>query len=234
MKQSDTLDKAAAWLKATLDYQFENPVLLAQALTHRSAAGPSNERLEFLGDAVLNVVVAEAVFRAKPFADEADLTRLRASIVRDRTLAEVAVELGIGKFLVLGSGEKKTGGHHRESILAGAVEALFGAVYLDADFAVTRAIVGRALGARLCELPDPQALRDPKTCLQEWLQSRGLALPEYELVAVTGKAHRQVIEVLCRIEGHAVPTPGSGPSRRSAEQDAASRMLVALSEGAGD
>lgn len=233
MNQSDTLDKAAAWLKAKLDYQFENPALLAQALTHRSAAGPSNERLEFLGDAVLDVVVSEAVFRAQPFANEGDLSRLRASIVRDRSLAEVAVELEIGKFLVLGSGEKKSGGHRRESILADAVEALFGAVYLDAGFAAACAIVGRALGARLVDLPDPQELRDPKTRLQEWLQSRRLALPEYELVAVKGKAHRQIFEVMCRIEGRAEPAPGTGPSRRSAEQQAASRMLAALSEGAG-
>jgi ribonuclease-3 len=223
------LDKAA-WLKATLDYRFNDPALLEQSLTHRSAAGPSNERLEFLGDAVLNVVVTEAVFRVRPFADEGDLSRLRASIVCDRSLAEAAVELGIGKFLVLGSGERKSGGHRRESILADAIEALFGAVYLDAGFAAARNVIERALGDRLHELPDPQDLRDPKTRLQEWLQSRRIALPEYDLVAVSGKAHRQVFEVRCRIEGREAATSGTGPSRRSAEQQAARSMLASLSE----
>jgi ribonuclease-3 len=223
------LDKAA-WLKATLDYRFNDPALLEQSLTHRSAAGPSNERLEFLGDAVLNVVVTEAVFRVRPFADEGDLSRLRASIVCDRSLAEAAVELWIGKFLVLGSGERKSGGHRRESILADAIEALFGAVYLDAGFAAARNVIERALGDRLHELPDPQDLRDPKTRLQEWLQSRRIALPEYDLVAVSGKAHRQVFEVRCRIEGREAATSGTGPSRRSAEQQAARSMLASLSE----
>lgn len=220
----------AAWLKATLDYQFNDSALLEQALTHRSSAGPSNERLEFLGDAVLNAVVTEAVFRARPSADEGDLSRLRASLVCDRSLADAAVELGIGKFLVLGSGERKSGGHRRESILADAIEALFGAVYLDAGFAVARDVIERALGSRLHDLPDPQDLRDSKTRLQEWLQSRRIALPEYDLVAVRGKAHRQVFEVRCRIDGHAAVTSGTGPSRRSAEQEAARTMLASLSE----
>jgi ribonuclease-3 len=223
------LDKAA-WLKATLDYRFNDAALLEQALTHRSATGPSNERLEFLGDAVLNAVVTEAVFRVRPFADEGDLSRLRAFIVCDRSLAAAAVELGIGKHLVLGIGERKSGGHRRESILADAVEALFGAVYLDAGFSAARTVIERALGDRLRELPDPEDLRDPKTRLQEWLQSRRIALPEYDLVAVSGKAHRQVFEVRCRIEGHATETSGTGPSRRSAEQQAARSMLTALTE----
>ncbi len=222
------MDKAAAWLKAKLGYQFSDPDLLAQALTHRSAAGHSNERLEFLGDAVLDVVVSEAVFRAEPFADEGDLSRLRASIVRDKSLADVARDLGIGELLVLGSGEKKTGGHRRESILADSIEALFGAVYLDAGFAAARVVVERALGDRLRNLPDASELRDPKTRLQERLQSRRLALPSYELVGVTGKAHQQLFEVLCRVDGGAVPTTGTGTSRRGAEQQAARRMLAQL------
>jgi ribonuclease III len=225
---SEPLDKAAAWLKATLDYRFDDAGLLAQALTHRSAAGNSNERLEFLGDAVLDVVVSEAVFRAVPFADEGDLSRLRASIVRDKSLATVARELGIGEYLVLGSGERKTGGHRRESILADAVEALFGAVYLDAGFEAARAVVERALGDRLQQLPDPGELRDPKTRLQEQLQARRLEVPIYELVGVTGKAHQQLFEVTCRIEDRQLPTTGTGTSRRSAEQQAARRMLVLL------
>jgi ribonuclease III len=223
------LDKAAAWLKATLDYEFRDPTLLVQALTHRSALGQSNERLEFLGDAVLDAVVSEVLFRARPEADEGDLSRLRASIVRDRSLAAIAGELGIGSQLILGSGEQKSGGHRRESILADAVEALFGAVYLDAGFETARGLIERALGERLENLPDARELRDPKTRLQEWLQSRHKPLPEYELVSVSGKAHRQIFEVMCRIDGGAVPTQGTGSSRRGAEQHAARRMLAALS-----
>ena len=176
----------------------------------------------------LDVVVSEAVFRAMPLADEGDLSRLRASIVRDRSLAEVARELGIGDYLVLGSGERKTGGHRRESILADAVEALFGAVCLDAGFEAARAVVERALGSRLEQLPDPADLRDPKTRLQEQLQARRLEVPVYELVGISGKAHQQLFEVICRIEGREAPTTGTGTSRRSAEQQAARRMLSLL------
>jgi ribonuclease-3 len=231
---SDTVNKAAAWLKATLDYRFSDEGLLAQALTHRSASGNSNERLEFLGDAVLDVVVSEAVFRAVPFADEGDLSRLRASIVRDKSLAAVARELGIGDYLLLGGGERKTGGHRRESILADAIEALFGAVYLDAGFEAARVVVERALGNRLQQLPDPAELRDPKTRLQEQWQARRLDVPVYELVGVTGKAHQQLFEVSCRVADRQLPTIGTGTSRRSAEQQAARRMLAVLAGNVSD
>ena len=222
------MDKAASWLNATLGYQFRDVSLFRQSLTHRSAPGASNERLEFLGDAVLDFVVSEEIYRAMPEAPEGDLSRLRASLVKDTALAAVAADLGLGEHLILGDGEKKTGGHRRESILADALEALFGAVFLDTGFASATDIIRRAYGKRLHELPDVTELRDPKTRLQEWLQARGMPLPEYELVEVSGKAHRQRFEVSCSVEGIDEPSTGNGSSRRSAEQQSAERMLETL------
>jgi ribonuclease-3 len=224
------VEKAARWLHDSLGYRFDDPELLRRALTHRSAPGASNERLEFLGDAVLDTVVSEFVFRAVPSASEGDLSRLRASLVRDRSLARLALELGIGEFVILGSGEKKSGGHRRESILADAVEALIGAIYLDSGFDAARRVVERAFGERLESLPDPADLRDPKTRLQEWLQARALPLPKYELAKISGKAHRQVFEVSCTVDGLEAMTAGVGSSRRNAEQRAAAAMLERLSE----
>lgn len=227
------MDKAENWLDNTLQYRFNDAGLFKLALTHRSAAGVSNERLEFLGDAVLDVVVSEALFHARPEADEGDLSRLRASIVRDTTLAELAAELGLGEYLILGSGEKKAGGHSRESILADALEALFGAVYLDSDFDTAAHFIRLAFGEKLEKFPDAGELRDPKTRLQEWLQARGDRLPEYDLLNVSGKAHRQRFEVSCRVAGKEA-TIGSGTSRRGAEQHAAERMLRELGVGGDD
>lgn len=221
-------DKAETWLKSALGYEFNDVELLQQALTHRSAQGESNERLEFLGDAVLDIVVSDELFRSQEDADEGDLSRLRASIVKDKSLAELASDLGLGEYLVLGGGERKTGGHRRESILADALEAIFGAVYVDAGFDAARTVVMRALGDRLRDLPVAAELRDPKTRLQEWLQARGLGLPEYELVNVTGKAHRQCFEVSCRVDGANAETRGKGTSRRDAEQVSAHSMLAEL------
>lgn len=222
------LKKAETWLRKSLDYQFNDVGLFEQSLTHRSASGADNERLEFLGDAILDFVVAENVFRMHPLAPEGDLSRLRASLVKDATLAEIAVELGLGEFLILGSGERKTGGHRRESILADAIEAIFGAVYLDAGFDEARRVIERALSGRLQNLPDADDLRDPKTQLQEWLQARQKSLPEYVLVQVSGKAHAQVFEVSCRIDGVEETTRGRGTSLRNAEQEAATTMLARL------
>lgn len=222
------MDKAASWLKATLGYEFNDPGLFAQALTHRSAAGQSNERLEFLGDAVLDLVVSEIVFRAEATADEGDLSRLRSALVKDTSLAELAAELGVGEFLVLGSGEKKSGGQRRQSILADAIEAIFGAIYLDAGLDAASAVICRAFGDRFENLPDPQDLRDPKTRLQEWLQARRLGLPEYELVEVSGKAHRQTFVARCQVPDQGIDATGKGQSRRGAEQQSARRMLNAL------
>lgn len=224
------MDKAFSWLASTLDYQFNDPTLFEHALTHRSAPGESNERLEFLGDAVLDFVVSEIVYAALPNADEGDLSRLRASLVKDTSLAKLATDIGIGEHLILGSGEKKTGGNRRNSILADAIEALFGAVFLDADYATAKAVIKKAFGERLIKLPDPAELRDPKTRLQEWLQARQIALPTYELVNVTGEAHKQTFEVRCSIDTSHAATIGIGSSRRKAEQQAARNMLSALSE----
>ena len=224
------MDKAERWLTQTLGYSFNDVSLLRQALTHRSAQGTSNERLEFLGDAVLDIVVSEVLFHTLPDAPEGDLSRLRASLVRDTTLAGVASDLGMGDHLILGSGERKTGGHRRESRLADALEALFGAVYLDSDFDTSAGLIRRVFAEKLDDLPHADDLRDPKTRLQEWLQARGASPPDYELVNVSGKAHQQHFEVRCLVPDQE-PATGEGRSRRSAEQQAARHMLGRLTEG---
>lgn len=226
------MDKAAAWLKAKLNYEFSDTAYLVQALTHRSAYGQNNERLEFLGDAVLDTVISRVVFDACPDAAEGDLSRLRSSLVKDSALAELAAELGVGDLLILGPGERKAGGHRRASILADALEALFGAVFLDAGFEAAEGFIHTAYGARLQELPDPEELRDPKTRLQEYLQSRKLGLPVYQVSEITGKAHKQSFSVDCSIDALGLKTSGSGGSRREAEQDAAGQMLTVI-EGNG-
>ena len=224
------MDKAERWLEKTLQYRFNDQGLFARALTHRSAKGRNNERLEFLGDAILDFVISEALFRLRPQADEGDLSRLRSALVKDSTLAAIAAELDIGEHLVLGSGERKTGGHRRQSILADALEALFGAIYLDAGFDVTKSIIDRIYAERLESLPDASELRDPKTRLQEWLQARKLALPVYDLVEVTGQDHKQRFSVTCTVDEMSQITRGESASRRSAEQQAARRMLAVLTE----
>jgi len=219
------LDKAAAWLKKSLAYVFEDEQLLRQALTHRSASDPNNERLEFLGDAVLQLVISELVFEKTQTASEGQLSRLRSTLVKDTTLAEIATVLGIGEHLILGSGEKKSGGHRRSSILADALEAIFGAVYLDAGLAGAQKIIHTAFGDRLHELPEAADLRDPKSRLQEYLQGRKMAVPDYAMQNVSGKAHQQSFEVSCSIPELDAVTVGKGSTRRDAEQDAAIAML---------
>jgi ribonuclease-3 len=223
------LDKAESWLEKTLHYRFSDPDLLTRALTHRSANGRNNERLEFLGDAVLDFVISEALFELRPDASEGDLSRLRASLVKDTSLAGIATDIGLGEHLILGSGERKSGGHRRRSILADALEAIFGAVYLDAGFDESRAFIERIFATHLEELPDAEDLRDPKTRLQEWLQARRLALPVYDLVDVTGKAHAQTFTVTCTVTELSQKTDGVATSRRKAEQEAARNMLKLLS-----
>ena len=224
------MDKASRWLAKTLDYRFDDPELFTRSLTHRSAPGASNERLEFLGDAVLDFVVSEIVYAAVPGADEGDLSRLRASLVKDTSLADIAAKIGLGEHLILGGGERKSGGHRRDSILADALEALFGAVFIDAGYDAAKAIITRTFGDRLVDLPDPQELRDPKTRLQEWLQARRLPLPDYDLVDESGKAHKRRFEVRCSVAGVKSVTRGKSSSRRRAEQKAAKRMLAELVE----
>ena len=223
------MDKAESWLEKTLQYRFSDPELLTRALTHRSANGRNNERLEFLGDAVLDFVISEALFELRPDASEGDLSRLRASLVKDTSLAGIATDIGLGEHLILGSGERKSGGHRRRSILADALEAIFGAVYLDAGFDESRALIERIFATRLEELPDAEDLRDAKTRLQEWLQARKLELPIYALEEVTGKAHAQTFAVTCTVTELSQKTDGVGTSRRKAEQEAARRMLKLLS-----
>jgi ribonuclease-3 len=223
------LDKAESWLDKALHYRFRDATLLEQALTHRSATGRNNERLEFLGDAVLDFVISDRVFKSHPDAPEGDLSKLRSSLVKDTSLAALASELGLGEFLILGSGERKTGGHRRESILADALEAIFGAVYLDSGYEASKEIIEHVFAERLENLPDVEEMRDQKTRLQEWLQARKLALPDYELVNLTGKAHQQRFAVTCTVKELSQTTHGESTTRRKAEQKSARNMLKILS-----
>lgn len=225
------MQSAERWLEDTFRYEFTQTELLENALTHRSAPGSSNERLEFLGDAILDLVVSAEIYALRPEASEGDLSRLRAFLVNDKALATLAVQLGVGEHLLLGEGERKSGGHRRESILADALEALFGAIYLDSGYDGAKSVIKHCLADRLSELPDAESLRDPKTRLQEWLQARGRALPEYTLDSVSGKAHRQHFEVSCSLTDSESTAQGEGSSRRRAEQAAARAMLELI---AGD
>jgi ribonuclease-3 len=221
----------ARWVHERLDYPPRDLTLFRAALTHRSATGSNNERLEFLGDAVLNLLVAHALYRAFPLANEGDLSRLRARLVSREPLAEIATELGLGEALQLGSGELKSGGFRRHSILADALEALLGAIFLDGGLAAVEPLIERLFGARLAALPEPEALKDAKTRLQEHLQSRSLALPRYAVVGVAGEDHAQSFTVSCEVPTLKLATRGSGSSRRRAEQEAAARMLEKLLAG---
>lgn len=222
------MDKAETWLEKTLNYRFKNAELYQQALTHRSATKRNNERLEFLGDAVLDFVVSEVVYRTRPEASEGDLSKLRASLVRDESLAELALHMGLGEHLVLGSGEKKTGGHRRESILADALEAIFGAIFLDGGFEAAKSAINHVYADSYVSLPDVADLRDPKTRLQEWLQAHRLALPEYDLVDEFGQDHKKRFVVECRVPEESATTSGESTTRRKAEQKAAGQMMEIL------
>lgn len=222
-----------AWLSALLGRQARRPELYRAALTHRSAQPDNNERLEFLGDAVLGLVIAEELFRRHPGADEGDLSRLRARLVSSAPLAAIGMQLDIGAMLRLGSGELRTGGFRRESILADATEALFAAVYLEGGLEEVRGLILRLYGGQLDALRPEAGLKDAKTRLQELLQGRGEALPAYVLDAAEGEPHQQVFSVRCLVtlEGEAEPlgAVGSGSSRRRAEQQAAEGLLEQLS-----
>ncbi|MDX1561803.1 MAG: ribonuclease III [Gammaproteobacteria bacterium] len=218
----------AQWAKRQLAYEFSDEELLNQALTHRSASKTNNERLEFLGDALLSFTVAAELYARRPDATEGDLSRARAALVKKDTLARIGRRIGIDEQLVLGSGELRSGGAHRASALADAVEALIGAVYIDGGFGVAEALVRRLLEAPLAELPDSESLKDPKTRLQEWLQARGWALPIYTVDAVTGSDHNQCFVVRCDVIEREKSCSGQGTSRRRAEQAAAKNMLEEL------
>jgi len=208
-------------LPELLGYLFKKPELLRQALTHRSFGACNNERLEFLGDSVLNCAIASSLFRLYPQLSEGELSRLRAHLVKEQTLAEIARRRELGKYLVLGEGEIRSGGADRPSILADTLEALIGAVYLDGGFEAAEGVVSSLYSRHLNNL-DPKTLgKDPKTLLQEYLQSRRLGLPQYNIVSTTGEAHKQLFQVECLIQDLAIRSLGKGHSRRSAEQDAA-------------
>jgi ribonuclease-3 len=216
-----------------LQYEFSDAALLQIALTHRSADGANNERLEYLGDALLGFVVAEYLFRRFPAADEGQLTRARASLVNKSRLAEVARTLDFADRIRLGEGELRSGGWRRDSILANTLEALIGAIYLDAGFERCREVVLAWFGSALAAVEPAQAPKDPKTELQEYLQARRLPLPEYATVEISGDAHQQDFLVSCRVAAFDTPILARGASRRRAEQQAAAAVLARLrAEGA--
>lgn len=211
-----------------LGHSFSDPLLLRTALTHRSFGSPNNERLEFLGDGILDCVVAAALFHRFPDLPEGDLSRLRANLVNQDALHQLATALHIGEALRLGEGELKSGGALRPSILADALEALFGAIYLDAGFLAAQAVIDKLYAPLLAGLKPGEFQKDAKTRLQEWLQGRKKPLPRYQLLEATGAAHEQRFEVACEIESPPLRTVGHGSSRRIAEQVAADKALKEL------
>ena len=225
------MQSADKWAEQRLGYRFRDPALLEAALTHRSASRTNYERLEFLGDSVLNFVVALLAFRAFPDAPEGDLSRFRAALVSAPSLAAVAGSLELGEQLRLGSGELKSGGFRRDSILADALEAIIGAIYLDGGLEAASDTVARLLGGKLADLPSAETLKDPKTRLQEQLQSRGLAIPRYALEEIGGEPHEQWFVASCEAPALGLRFVGRGSSRRRAEQEAAQKVLDALGQG---
>ncbi|MGB6136711.1 MAG: ribonuclease III [Shewanella sp.] len=214
----------------TLGYEFNNIELLAQALTHRSAANKHNERLEFLGDSILSIVISDALYHQFPKATEGDLSRMRATLVKGDTLTLIAKEFKLGDYLYLGPGELKSGGFRRESILADAVEAIIGAIYLDADLEVCRKLLLTWYAERLAKIKPGINQKDPKTILQEHLQGFKKPLPDYQVVAVEGEAHDQTFTVECKISELNEVVTGVASSRRKAEQLAAAQVLELLNK----
>ncbi|HYH41162.1 MAG TPA: ribonuclease III [Burkholderiales bacterium] len=206
---------------ASIGYRFKTADLLLRALTHRSFSAAHNERLEFLGDSVVNCAVAAALYRKFPDLSEGDLSRLRASLVSQPSLAALAVTYDFGAHLRLGDGELKTGGAHRPSILADAVEAVLGAAFLEGGFEAADAVVATIFNEALKDIDPSTTGRDAKTLLQEYMQGRRLALPRYSVLATHGEAHEQMFQVECEISELGIRSEGRGTSRRSAEQEAA-------------
>jgi ribonuclease-3 len=219
-------------MPSTIRHAFTDRKLLVRALTHRSFGTDNNERLEFLGDSVLNCVVAHALLVRFPGAAEGELSRLRANLVNQQALYEVALGLDLGSELRLGEGETRTGGHQRPSILADAFEAVVGAVFLDAGYGAASTFVLANLGTRLGAIDIHAPAKDPKTRLQEWLQGRRHPLPRYSVVAISGEAHAQRFEVECVIDVMGLRTTGTGSSRRTAEQSAAEAAWQRLEQPA--
>lgn len=215
-------------LQEAIGYQFRRPELLQQALTHRSFGTPHNERLEFLGDSILNCTIAIELFERNEKLREGEMSRLRATLVRQEGLHQIAITLSLGDCLRLGEGELKSGGFRRPSILADALEALFAAVFLDGGLEAARSVISRLYRPMIDALDNRAVLKDPKTALQEWLQGRRKPLPRYELAEVRGEAHAQEFEVSCVVDNPSLRTIGTGPSRRAAEQQAAQAALQRL------
>lgn len=222
--------KAIAALLKKLEYSFNDAALLNEALTHRSFASKNNERLEFLGDGILNFVIADELFKLYPDVQEGDLSRLRANLVNKDSLADIASDLDLGEVIQLGSGELKSGGFRRPSILADTVESILGAVYCDSGFEPCRALIVRLYARKLSSPIDLQSLKDPKTQLQELLQSRHFPLPDYQVSDISGRAHAQIFHVKCSIEQMKIEVHGEGKSRRKAEQLAAEKAIVKVKD----
>lgn len=208
-------------LTSFLDQDHMATDCFIQAITHRSANGKHNERMEFLGDSVLGLIITNALYRQQPKASEGYLSRLRASLVNENTLAEIANELSLGDFLRLGAGELKSGGFRRKSILSDTLEAVIGSVYLEKGMDAATDFVLNIYTNRFDELPSEDDLKDPKSRLQEILQSRGYDIPQYELISTTGDAHRQIFTAECTIDSMSIKTKGVAGSRRKAEQQSA-------------
>jgi ribonuclease-3 len=222
------LNRELASLEEQLGYHFKDATLLRTALTHRSAASRNNERMEFLGDAVLGYLISSELYQRFPTATEGALSRLRAGLVKGDTLADIATQLQFGEYLILGSGELKSGGFRRRSILSDAFEAVIGAIYLDSDIDTVRQRILPFFKPRLDQCDPAAVKKDAKTRLQEYLQSRGHALPEYSVHSISGEAHNQTFEVECRLAELDIISSGQGSSRRKAEQQAAKKALELL------
>ncbi len=216
------------WAKAELHYTFNDPSLLEVALTHRSASKQNNERLEYLGDSFLNFAIARRLFELRPNDSEGDLSRARAALVKEPTLAAIGQQLRVDEQLTLGAGELRSGGAQRLGILADTIEALLGAVLLDGGATAAEAVVDLMFADQFKSLPDAASLKDPKTRLQEWVQGKGLPLPSYVVTAVHGRDHEQTFTVECEVRDKNAQTTGHGQSRRRAEQEAAAAMLSVL------
>lgn len=211
-----------------LGYNFTDPTLLKAALSHRSVRGGNNERLEFLGDSLVNFIIAEELYKRLPLAKEGELSRLRANLVKGETLAELAREFKLGDYLHLGPGELKSGGYRRSSILADAIEALIGAIYLDSNMDKCRQCVLAWYAPKMDQESLRTYIKDAKTKLQEYLQAKGYDLPDYTVLTIDGEAHNQTFYVRCTVEAFKAYAEGVGNSRRKAEQDAAKKLLDLL------
>jgi len=222
------VNDSIARISRNFGYQFNNTSLLEQALTHRSSGKNNNERLEYLGDAILGFVIAELLYKKFPTASEGVLTRLRATLVRKETLAKLSKEMELGQFILLGSGEKKSGGWRRDSILANTLEALIGAMYLDSGHDTCRKYISELYQEQLADLSQDELAKDPKTELQEYLQAQKKTLPVYQVITENGEAHARTFTVECQIDGLDSVFVADGKSKRSAEQSAAKKALDLL------